>query len=414
MLKIKQILGEEIAGINDEHLVKLKERVENDHVTWVIGAGVSKSAGVPLWSECLLKMWAQILLLEKEKKEDTKSEFQKALDKLKTSMAEPEEFLEKVNRTMKGDNSIGILSGVNTLEAAEYIQNFMTEILMDNSYYSDKLRDMEYADLVRNALKPDKKPDEIFLKLKNEVIGLLAKYFVQKIYDNKKIEVISYNFDDLLEFALEKEGLNKSDCHIKNPGTKNIIECETGIHIYHPHGTVSVLPTKFSKESEGLVLAEDSYERLERKAYLWENSIQAKALQSTSCIFLGFSGEDYNFRRIIKNMERGKERQQIKHYLFMSIESLVKRMFKNEIDRELLGNKARTEEERKKYLESIGKVEYDKALEKLLNNSRMIYEKMLIIKKLEAQKMYWNSYNIIPIWTTRNELPQMVKKIVSA
>lgn len=410
MLGTEQILGKEITGKNSEHLEELRERVTGDRVTWVLGAGVSKSVGVPLWSECLLRMWARILLVEREDTEQT--EFQKTLNELKKKIAKPDIFLGKVNSTIAGKSSIGILGGVNTLEAAEYIQNFITEALQKAPYYSTDLRDRVYADLVRDALKPKGKPDEIFSKLKDGVLGLLAEHFIQKVREDKKTEVITYNFDGLLEFALEKKGLAQKDCHIKNPGTANVIENERGVHIYHPHGTVSVVPTKFSAESKRLVLAESSYEQLERKTYIWENSIQAKALQSTSCVFLGFSGEDYNFRRIIKNMESEKEKQNIQHYIFMSIETMVKTIFREEINRKLLGNEPRTEEERKKYLDSIDTKKFDDALSELLSESCMVYERMLIIKKLDAQSKYWRNYNIVPIWTTRGELTGMVRQIL--
>ena len=43
----------------------------------------------------------------------------------------------------------------------------------------------------------------------------------------------------------------------------------------------------------------------------------------------------------------------------------------------------------------------------------MIYERMLIIKKLYAQYLYWERHNITPIWTTRDDLPEMVGEIIT-
>lgn len=317
MLKTEEIFGKNIAEMNRKNLKKLKERVDSDAVNWVLGAGISKSAGVPLWSECLLQMWARALLLEGDFDYDpaTGKEFRDTLDEMKKEIEHPEIFLGKINPTITGVSGNQIFTGVDTLEAAEYIQNFVAETISWGNHEKEYLQDCAFASLVEDSLKLDKKPDEVWNKMKKQVLGFLAAYFMEQVKKGREVTVISYNFDDLLEFALERMGLGKEKCYIKNPGTKNVPEGKTGVHIYHPHGTVSVIPNSLSEKSQKLVLAESNYERLEQKVYLWENSIQAKALHDKSCVFLGFSGEDYNFRRIIKNMERDGERQDMKHYL---------------------------------------------------------------------------------------------------
>ena len=412
MLKTEELLGKRIADQNALNLDRLKNLTSAGKVTWILGAGISKSAGVPLWSECLLRMWARILYLEKEDNLKAGKEFRDTLNDMKSQIKKPEKVLRKINLTISGKMTSEILNGVNTLEAAEYIQNFVAESVSRFSN-KDELYEQAFVRLLRDALKPELSPKEILDKLKNQVIGLLASYFTRQVNENKKVTVISYNFDNLLEFALENEGLEKRYCYIKNPGTTEVFNGKKGVYIYHPHGTVSVVPTVLSEDSGRFVLAESNYGRLEQKAYIWENSIQAKALHESSCVFLGFSGEDYNFRRIIKNMESDEERQDTVHYLFLSLESLVKKMFGSAVNKKLLGDVPRTEEERERLLGHIGKTEYDAVLRQLLKNEEMIYERMLIIKKLYAQYLYWERHNIIPIWTTRDELPEMVGRIIT-
>lgn len=412
MLKTEELLGKRIADQNALNLDRLKNLTSAGKVTWILGAGISKSAGVPLWSECLLRMWARILYLEKEDNLKAGKEFRDTLNDMKSQIKKPEKVLRKINLTISGKMTSEILNGVNTLEAAEYIQNFVAESVSRFSN-KDELYEQAFVRLLRDALKPELSPKEILDKLKNQVIGLLASYFTRQVNENKKVTVISYNFDNLLEFALENEGLEKRYCYIKNPGTTEVFNGKKGVHIYHPHGTVSVVPTALSEDSGRFVLAESNYGRLEQKAYIWENSIQAKALHESSCVFLGFSGEDYNFRRIIKNMESDEERQDTVHYLFLSLESLVKKMFGSAVNKKLLGDVPRTEEERERLLGHISKTEYDAVLRQLLKNEEMIYERMLIIKKLYAQYLYWERHNIIPIWTTRDELPEMVGRIIT-
>ncbi len=88
-------------------------------------------------------------------------------------------------------------------------------------------------------------------------------------------------------------------------------------------------------------------------------------------------------------------------------------MFHDVVNKKLLGDTARTEKEREEFLSHIEKKEYDNTLREILHDESMIYERMLIVKKLYAQYLYWERYNIIPIWTTREELPQMVQEILS-
>ena len=88
MLKISEILGPEINKMNNDNLAKLKARVSMNKVTWILGAGISKSLGVPLWSECLLRMWASILMLEKDS-DKLGQEFRNELKRLKSQIVHP-------------------------------------------------------------------------------------------------------------------------------------------------------------------------------------------------------------------------------------------------------------------------------------------------------------------------------------
>ena len=64
MLKIDEILDKSIIDKNNKNLDDLKERVSQKKVSWVLGSGISNCAGLPLWEECLLKMWARMLMLD--------------------------------------------------------------------------------------------------------------------------------------------------------------------------------------------------------------------------------------------------------------------------------------------------------------------------------------------------------------
>ena len=428
MLGIKEILGDEIAAANEENLRKLKERVHANKVSWVLGAGVSKSVGVPLWGECLQKMWTRMLMLDKSadskeciiRKNDA---YQNALKEIKCADKEDKNatecFFTKVNQTILGEKWNEVFDRIDNLEAAEYIKNFVNIIVKENESMSParqkEMAEQIYFNLLKDSLSIDVKDPEMLDKLRKGTLGVLSRYFVTNA-DKTKFVVINYNFDDLLEFNLLKMGLAQEKCHVKLPGTPMVLDAENGVHIYHPHGVTAIATDSFIEENLRLVLAEGDYEKLEKKAYIWENSVQAKALHDTSCIFLGFSGEDYNFRRIIKNMESGEERQENVHYMFISIESFVKKMFENEVHRRLLENISRTEDKRTEFLKKVKskkyEEKYDEKLREVLLDKNMKFEKMMMIRRLYAQYLYWSDRNIIPIWTTRDELTTMITGIL--
>ncbi len=107
------------------------------------------------------------------------------------------------------------------------------------------------------------------------------------------------------------------------------------IRVYHPHGKIHLFSEWKPRESDNIVLTESSYYSMESKVYNWANSIQAKALAEKSCVFVGFSGADYNFRRIIKNCHELKDGEEARHYIFIGINSLVKKIFANALKKSM-------------------------------------------------------------------------------
>lgn len=416
MLKTEEILGAEITKMNNQNLGKLKKIVEEGKVSWILGAGVSGAVGVPLWRTCLQRMWNRMLLISGKPDMEYMEgrEFRETLKKIAENNKDSAKMREKISGIISGKKDCDVLENMDPLEAAEYIQNLVKEAI----YTSEEKKhywEIAFLCLVRECLQTGKSREKLSVDIKEQVLGILADHIKMQVDNAGMVNVITYNFDNLLEFALERAGMKKEKCHIKNPGTPNRIGEDKGVHIYHPHGTVSIVSDMISEESSRLVLAQSNYERLEEKVYIWENSIQAQVLHDSSCVFLGFSGDDYNFRRIIRNIESVEEGAGIEHYFFISIESTVKKMFESAIEKEILGSTARTEEERKQAIDKVkkDKEEYDKKLRKVFYSDEYHVERMMLIKRLYAQYLYWRHYNIVPIWTTRDELPKMVSAITN-
>ena len=110
-----------------------------------------------------------------------------------------------------------------------------------------------------------------------------------RIVQHKKVnEVITYNFDDLLEQNLVKLNLTDSidftaiskDAEIKGHNT---------LPIYHVHGIIpKVGPV------DTVVFSEEEYHKRYSTAYHWSNVEQLHALTRTHCFFVGLSMTDPN------------------------------------------------------------------------------------------------------------------------
>ena len=233
----------------------------------------------------------------------------------------------------------------------------------------------------------------------------------QKLGARKSGTVITYNYDDVLEFCLQEiDELADTKVRVICDCDEDKTEKPDKINIHHPHGALKVVGSRLGKESNHIILTESSYYQMEQAVYKWENSVQAKALVETNCIFVGFSGEDYNFRRIIKNIGFQPKGSEIKHYIFFCIDDLVKSVYGEEVER-------RYEEACKKNSAIMGysiqeqRKLKDNIRKNIIHEESFTYEGIQLINMLYARYSYWKRHGIVPIWSTFEELPEMVKEI---
>ncbi len=376
-MQLKDVLDKNILSLNERNYQALKEKVSEDKVTWILGAGVSVPAGLPGWNTLLAKMWARLSEIDPgantRADEDEKAFVKARQDKL-NQITNHRKFREKIKNAYMGKDD-NIFSGINVLESAEYMWNYIENLISGDlgAEEKKKLQKQILKELVRNSLSIDKESEDLKACLANQAVGKLAKLLKKR----KRGTIITYNYDDIAEFCLcemagltEKEVSVVCDCDLEKHDTNK------KIHINHPHGALKIVNSKLGKESEEIVLTEDSYYELEREAYRWENSVQANALVETSCVFMGFSGDDYNFRRIIKNIGSKQKETPNKHYIFICINDLIKRICGSDLAK--------------------------------LHEERYLYINIQLINRLYAQYSYWNNQGIIPIWSTYDELPDMI------
>ena len=204
--------------------------------TFFIGAGVSMSAGLPSWGNLLLSMLGDALPNECSKC------CYKDLD-------------------TDSDNS-SIIKG-------RYLK------LLHNT-------NKDFVDSIRNALlKPVRTPSKLV-----EALG-------DAIATGAVNQLITYNYDDLMEDELQKRNIPYTTISKSGRLTNNTLP------IYHVHGYIPVIQTTKSYNVDDVRLSEDSYHEIYKDSYHWSNVEQLHALSNSTCFFIGLSMKDPNLRRLL-------------------------------------------------------------------------------------------------------------------
>jgi hypothetical protein len=138
-----------------------------------------------------------------------------------------------------------------------------------------------------------------------------------RIVQQKKVnEVITYNFDNLLEQNLAKLNLRDSvdytaiskDAEIKGHNT---------LPIYHVHG---IIPKEGPVDT--VVFSEEEYHKRYSTAYHWSNVEQLHALTRMHCFFVGLSMTDPNLRRLLDVANEMNKSNDINHFAFLQRKKL--------------------------------------------------------------------------------------------
>lgn len=392
-MKIEDILFENAAAENKERLEKLKKDIKKDEWAFCLGAGASISAGLPDWYTLLAKITAQILEIEANATAPTDGYYEDVMQyysQLETN-ADTDAFWKKRQSAAEGEYA-SVFSGINVLEAAEYIRKFLEDSICntdDASQIEEERMEQRINwymnSLIREACRTDVKVTD----LETTTLGAVARLMASK-YQIRN--AITYNYDNLLETCLREIcNCEKSKVHsiAKEDEIRDFGSMDEW-NIYHVHGRIPVKEHPNEAESQKVILTESDYYQEEQINYSWTNIIQSYAIARSNLIYAGFSGADYNFRRIIKYVEKDKMRTRDR-YIFFSVDDITKAVFQKE-------------------LAGVSKEEYYDKLSKCIEemnkpNSRYAFEKLFINFLIYAQTLYWEKHKLTVIWSSHEELP---------
>lgn len=268
--------------------------------------------------------------------------------------------------------------GIDLLELAEYIRAMIRDQLRidDEKLIDEVLREYihECYDIQWDSDGKTIGYDTSTLKA---VVEMMKKRNIRR--------AITYNYDDLLEITLKRDG-NKVESIVPDE-QREFTKDDSTYKIYHCHGLVPVDPISNGKQGDSskIILTETSYYSEESSSYSLANVLQAYSMNYCNLLYVGFSGADYTFRRIIRGMNRGENR--IKHYIFFCIDDIVNMVYE--------GTDKRLSKEA-----FISKIK-----EKDVN---LDYERLMINQMVVSKTLYWEDKGMNVIWSTQEKLPEVL------
>ena len=253
-----QVFSNEIGEKQDDwksdrelRIKKLRNEIRKGQNSLFIGAGLSCSLGVPKWQQLLKNLHIRI-----RKKVDNYPKY----------------------KAIKNDSKGSYLI------TARYLSDV-----------SDKKK-LTFISDIRKQLynKPNLKS-----KFLDAVINMLKQNWIG--------EIITYNYDTLLEQRMTNEEIMNTSVDGRNRRVKNAIP------VMHVHG---VIDSKDNTFDNNVVLSEDEYHKLYRDSFHWANVAQLYALTHTTCIFIGLSMADPSLRRLL-DIAYQQGSQDVEHYAFL-------------------------------------------------------------------------------------------------
>lgn len=237
-----------------EELKSVRKAFLSGPNTFFLGAGVSRSEGLPDWNGLLLDLMRGI-----------------------TGRQLKDEDLEAI---LKANGNSSIILG-----------RYIRSLIKGNTTIEQYVRQVLY-----------KNRDDMIIKSKTIMAICDA---VLKNRDTVK-SIISYNYDDLIEQQLLAVGIDAAsifDTH----------EPDNRFPVYHVHGILDQADFKSSR----IVLSEDDYHEQYRRPFLWSNIEQLHALQNHNCFFIGLSMMDPNLRRLLDfTKSEANSKRQREHHSF--------------------------------------------------------------------------------------------------
>lgn len=242
----------------------LRQAFIEKKLTLFLGAGVSMDSKLPSWEKLVLLMYFNKISQEKMGGWRPFSNYLYAIAEwhLKNSTEPLEVTARKLRKHYSED------------EQDKFIEDLYA---------------MLYGNFLVNGY-PDPQINKNYLLRNNTTLNALAR-----LCESPKRgvnAVVTYNYDSLLEIALENFGHQ-----IIYQQSEKLVPGK--LAIYHVHGYVPFHDYKEGSRGEEIVFTEDQYHEVAENPYSWSNLVQLQLLSNTTGLMVGLSLSDRNIRRLL-------------------------------------------------------------------------------------------------------------------
>lgn len=273
-----------------------------------------------------------------------------------------DDFIRKMSDAAQG-NEVGIYRNIDSLELAEYIRTMAGELFAAGG--DDKLINRILYRYIKHSFGAEWDANDRIAGYDHStlkaVVGMMENRGIRR--------AITYNYDDLLEISLRQDG-NQVETIVPEE-KKEFAEGNDVYKVYHCHGLV---PIRDSDEDDSvqtvsqIILTETSYYNEEASNYSLANVLQAYSMNYCNLLYVGFSGSDYTFRRIIRGLDLNKKEMQ--HYIFFCVDDIVNMVYDGVESIEI------TKDE---FVRQVGS-----------GNALYDYERLMINQLVVSKTLYWN------------------------
>lgn len=263
----------------------LRELLADRSVTLVLGAGVSRSRGVPTWTQLTRALWSQSGLDVPSWLEDHSAE-----------LAEVQEFA----RSRLGPDLASRLAVQRPHPLAEQMALELLERVFDERAKGSG--EPGFAERLRRALYPNGST-----KTGANTLSVLVRLLrdEQRAPCRRIARVVSFNADDHLEVEA-----NGGHSPLEDPVLWPVVRESShlrfthGAHglapipVYHPHGFLPRHPQHaYEEAADALVFTDAQYWASVANPLSFANRVIVNALHDSICLFIGLSMFDVNLMR---------------------------------------------------------------------------------------------------------------------
>lgn len=230
---------------NNDRLKLLKAEYDAGRLALFVGAGVSKSCGLPLWRELADRILARWIVDDPDLIKQTGVEAKRAC-----------------------------LLAKDPLESMRVVRNSLGD---------------HFIDIVKKCLY-QKTPSP------SKLISAIAKM-------EKVMSICTFNYDDVLERAIRRANRH---CLARVAGSPLLRHCSQCV-VYHPHGYLPQSVADLKLQTSDIVLSDDDYHTLYDALYSWANIVQLDLLLNYTVLLIGCSLTDPNIKRLLDVSRKMRE-----------------------------------------------------------------------------------------------------------